>query len=69
MPAHHQGHKQLSGAIYLWDNKRDGKKACGKITIGRWKKDWYWGNESTHSPKYINGWRNGTDAKFGLFLG
>ncbi|MEU6019482.1 hypothetical protein ABZ826_37530 [Streptomyces sp. NPDC047515] len=64
----YKGKKQASGAIYLWDNKHDGKEACGKITIGAWRKDWCWSNESHHSPKYISGWHNGSDAKFGLFL-
>ncbi|MCM6773507.1 hypothetical protein NDR87_08485 [Nocardia sp. CDC159] len=64
----YNGKKQASGAIYLWDNKSDGKEACGKITIGNWWRDWCWGNESHHSPKYISGWHDGSDAKFGLFL-
>ncbi|MFJ5534831.1 hypothetical protein [Streptomyces sp. NPDC093261] len=64
----YQGKKQSSGAIYLWDNKHDGLEACGKITIGRWFKDWCWSNESQHSPEYISGWHDGADAKFGLFL-
>lgn len=64
----HKGKKQSSGAIYLWDNKHDGKSACGRITIGKWKKTWCWGKESQHSPMYISGWHNGADAKFHLFL-
>ncbi|WP_328334058.1 MULTISPECIES: hypothetical protein [unclassified Streptomyces] len=64
----YRGRTQSSGAIYLWDNRHDGKSACGRIDISKWKHTWCWGNESKHSPMYISGWHNGTDAQFHLFL-
>lgn len=61
--------RESSTALWLWDNKHDGKCAIGRVRIGSWQHIWSWCDESHHSPKLISGWHRGADAKVYLSLG
>ncbi|MEU6406990.1 hypothetical protein [Streptomyces sp. NPDC046985] len=63
------GRRQSSVALWLWDNKTDGKCASGYVAIGdQWGHSWAWCSTREHSPKLISGWHNGSDAHVYLTL-
>ncbi|MFF7889279.1 hypothetical protein ACH40F_51825 [Streptomyces sp. NPDC020794] len=71
------GHKQTSAALYLWDNKADGKCAETYLAAGfsHWNglnktwDHWYsWCSTTHHSPKIQTGWHSGNDVEVSLQL-
>lgn len=61
-------HRESSVALWLWDNKTDGKCAQAYVRIGRWQHWWSWCSTRHHSPRLISGWHPGGDAKVSLSL-
>ncbi|MDF3301846.1 hypothetical protein [Streptomyces tropicalis] len=66
------GHQQTSAALYIWDNKTDGKYARVNVATGyaHWSgldQTWYryysWTSTRHHSPKYQTGWHAGNDVE------
>lgn len=70
------GHKQTSAALYLWDNKTDGKCAQAYVMTGRthwhggfdttWQKWYGWCSTKHHSHKIVTGWHSGNDVRVRL---
>ncbi len=60
--------RESSTALWLWDNKTDGRCASAYVVIGRWSHSWAWCSTRHHSPRLISGWHRGADAKVYLSL-
>ncbi|MDT3397951.1 hypothetical protein RKE29_15080 [Streptomyces sp. B1866] len=72
------GKKQTSAALYIWDNKKDGK--CAEVYVAAGFSHWYgldttwdhwyaWCSTSHHSPEIKTGWHKGDDVQVSLQLG
>ncbi|KPH99703.1 hypothetical protein ACFZDP_20960 [Streptomyces mirabilis] len=66
------GRQQTSAALYIWDNKTDGKYARVNVATGyahwngldqTWFRYYSWTSTRHHSPKYETGWHSGNDVE------
>lgn len=66
------GKHQTSAALYIWDNKTDGKYARVNVATGyahwygfdqTWGRYYSWTSTRHHSPKLETGWHSGNDVE------